>query len=169
MKNILMIIVAMSFSGPFASARQYDVRTKPFQEPTVVQSTSELAKKIEGEYTLSKKSNLDCLPEGKLTVIKDGNTETLMMGGHILAMGIGRVGKVIDNDVNCNYTYETSYTGNTILGTDTKECGDRNITFHKKIEIQKDKLIIDRDAVENEKVVSKLNCVFIKIPNSRTN
>lgn len=166
-----MIIVAISFNVAFASEseQQYEVKTMPVLEPAIAQSTSELAKKIEGEYTLSKKSNLDCLPEGKLTVTKDGNTETLMMGGHILAAGIGRTGKVVDNDVNCNYTYEISYIGNIISGTDTKECGNRSITFHKKIEILKDKLIMDRDAVENEKVVSKLNCVFIKAPNSRSN
>lgn len=168
MKIILIVIIAISFNKSFASqSEKYDVSTRPV-EPTRTKEKSELAKKVEGTYALAKNSNVECLPEGDLSVTtNEDNTQTLMMGGRVLAAGIGRNGKISDHDVNCNYTYETSYAGNVILATDTQECDQREITFHKKIEIQKNKLIINRDAVENEKVVSQIKCVFNKITSDK--
>lgn len=174
MKYMLIAMFAVSFQNSYAQFVQYDSipAQKTEADKLATKPDSELKKKflkeskIElGYYAPIKGSSDRCL-EGDLTILDFGNSLTLMLGARPLAAGVGRTEpKVEENDFNCHFTYEISSHENKISGTDTQTCGERKIIFHTNVEIEKGQIKYTKDAVENDKVVDKLECTVKKTKN----
>jgi hypothetical protein len=154
MKYILILLFLTISSFSFSA----EPDRKQASEP------SELRKKFEtetgivlGEYSLEEKSDQDC-QDGKLDIVDDQNSISLILGARSLATGLGK-DKLVEKYEDCVSTLKSAFKGTFVTEEKEEVCKkDGTLLTKTEVNIEKNKIKYIKKAYDGGKFLSEVKC-----------